>query len=253
MAGVVAPTVSAQDPLYRKVTYLTFSGPIAVPGMTLPAGTYRFQLADPDSSRRVVQIASQDGTKNFGIFLSMQNQRLEASDKPVIMFQETPAGAPHAVKAWFYPGERGGYEFVYPRTQAVKIAQANHQAVLAMDDSSAGDAYKSASVTHVDASGQSTTLDDGYGSSAANTVSTTPDANRTPPGPAPATTSAATSTRQTSVGTAGQAQPAAPRTARARTLPQTASQLGLLQLLSALCLVGAASVHQLRKRLPDNA
>jgi hypothetical protein len=46
------------------------------------------------------------------------------------MFKETPAGAPEAVKAWFYPGETTGYEFVYPHDQALKIAKATHSSVL---------------------------------------------------------------------------------------------------------------------------
>ena len=33
---------------YTKQTFLTFSGPVQVPGMTLPAGTYMFKLANPE-------------------------------------------------------------------------------------------------------------------------------------------------------------------------------------------------------------
>src|SRR5207245_2922314 len=42
---------------WNKLTYLTFSGPVNMPGITLPAGTYRFELMDPDSSRRVIRVS----------------------------------------------------------------------------------------------------------------------------------------------------------------------------------------------------
>jgi hypothetical protein len=34
-------------------------------------------------------------------------------------------GSPDAIKAWFYPGETTGFEFVYPREQAKKAASGN--------------------------------------------------------------------------------------------------------------------------------
>ena len=127
-----AATAHADE--WNKLTYLTFSGPVNMPGITLPAGTYRFELMDPDSSRRVIRVSDKDGSKHYGIFLSIADQKLEPSDKPVVMFKEMPAGAPQAVQAWFYPGETTGYEFVYPHDQAVKIAKATHRSVLAMKD-----------------------------------------------------------------------------------------------------------------------
>src|SRR5829696_3591422 len=83
---------------WNKLTLLTFSGPVDMPGVTLPAGTYRFELADPSSGRRVIKVADKDNTKSYGIFLSVANQRMEPADKPIVMFQEAPAGAPQAVK-----------------------------------------------------------------------------------------------------------------------------------------------------------
>ena len=72
---------------WNKLTYLTFSGPVQLPGITLPAGTYRFELADPDSSRRIIRVSDKDGSKNYGMFLSISDQKLEPSDKPVVMFK----------------------------------------------------------------------------------------------------------------------------------------------------------------------
>ena len=49
---LMAAPVSAQ-PLDKR-TLFTFSGPVALPGVTLPAGHYLFRLADPNSSSKVV-------------------------------------------------------------------------------------------------------------------------------------------------------------------------------------------------------
>jgi len=132
VAAGFAATAHADE--WNKLTYLTFSGPVNMPGITLPAGTYRFELMDPDSSRRVIRVSDKDGSKHYGIFLSISDQKLEPSDKPVVMFKEMPAGAAQAVQAWFYPGETTGYELVYPHDQALKIAKATHGPVLAMKE-----------------------------------------------------------------------------------------------------------------------
>ena len=128
LAACLAPAAHADE--WTKLTYFTFSAPVEMPGMVLPAGSYKFELADPDSTRRVVRISDKEGGKIHGTFLSIPDQKLEPSDKPIVMFREAPAGAPEAVKAWFYPGETTGYEFVYPHDQALKIAKTAHASVL---------------------------------------------------------------------------------------------------------------------------
>ena len=60
MTALLAPAAHADD--YNKRTLVTFSGPVQVPGVTLPAGTYTFKLADPEFSRRVIQIWNKDAT-----------------------------------------------------------------------------------------------------------------------------------------------------------------------------------------------
>ena len=87
LTAAFAPAAHADD--FTKLTLLTFSGPVDVPGITLPAGTYRFQLADPSSGRRVVKVSDKDGTKTYGMFLSIPNQRMTPTNKPVVMFKET--------------------------------------------------------------------------------------------------------------------------------------------------------------------
>jgi hypothetical protein len=88
--AALATTAHADD--FTKLSLLTFSGPVDVPGITLPAGTYRFELADPTTGRRVVKVADKDGKKTYGMFISIPNQRMTPSDKPVVMFKERQRG-----------------------------------------------------------------------------------------------------------------------------------------------------------------
>lgn len=220
----------ARADVWNKKTFLTFSGPVQVPGVTLPAGTYTFKLADLTGNRHVVQIFDKDEKKIYTTILAIPDQRLEPSSKPVVLFSERPAGTPQAIKAWFYPGETIGNEFVYPRSQAIRIAKATHQSVLtaADDTTTTADAMKSAEIGRVDENGQ---MSDSSGAAVATTS----------PGPAPANTA----------GTAG----AAPRatTARATTarteLPHTASNLPTLALLSGFAIAAGLVARRARRRL----
>src|SRR5260221_2429661 len=113
-----------------KRTTFSFSGPVALPGVTLPAGQYLFRLANPDGDRKVVQVLSADGSKPYGMFFSMSADRAEPPSTPEVRFIETGAGMPAAIRTWWYPGERSGYEFIYPREQARRLAQGAREPVL---------------------------------------------------------------------------------------------------------------------------
>jgi hypothetical protein len=38
-------------------------------------------------------------------------------------FSERPGDSPEALRAWFYPGDEFGQEFVYPKVRAIQLAQ----------------------------------------------------------------------------------------------------------------------------------
>jgi hypothetical protein len=132
-ALVAAVATPARADESDKLTYLTFSKSVQLPGVTLPAGRYRFQLADTQESRRAIKVQSEDGKKQLAILLTVPNQLRDIPKDAVVMFAETAQGEPEAVKSWNYPGERTGYEFIYPHRQALVIAHRTHQPVLAQD------------------------------------------------------------------------------------------------------------------------
>src|SRR3954468_24971227 len=159
LTAVMAPGARADE--WNKKTILTFSGPVQIPGATLPAGSYVFKLADIPGNRHVVQVFDKDEKKIFTTLLSVPNQRLEPSDKPVILFSERATGSPQAVKVWYYPGDTIGDEFVYPKTQAIRSAKEPHSKVLATNDDNRGSntpgeipvEMKSAALGHFDENG----------------------------------------------------------------------------------------------------
>jgi len=114
----------AQASQFDKLTYLTFSEPVEIPGAGLPAGTYVFKLADSNSGRGIIQVLSTDHKTVYATFFAIPDFRLSPADDTIVTFHEVPAGAPQAIKTWFYPGETTGFEFVYPKEQAMRIASA---------------------------------------------------------------------------------------------------------------------------------
>jgi hypothetical protein len=134
LAVLLVPAAYAQDNAAeaKKLTEITFSAPIQVPGVTLPAGTYTFQTAE--AGDHIVQIFDKDRKHIFATVLTLPNDRLEPTDKTVVMFSERPADVPQAVRMWYYPGNSVGEEFIYPRAQAMAIAKAYNTSVLASED-----------------------------------------------------------------------------------------------------------------------
>jgi hypothetical protein len=104
-----------------KRTYFTFNQSVTLPGVTLPAGTYMFRLADPDTTRRVIQVSDKDGTQSYAMLLTMPAYRPDPAKDSEIRFLETPAGAPRAVNAWWYVGESTGYQFMYSKRQLSEL------------------------------------------------------------------------------------------------------------------------------------
>src|SRR5262252_10881947 len=127
-AVLIAAMANAQPS--DKRTFFTFSRPITLPGVTLPAGKYIFRLADDESSRKVIQVLNSEGTKQYAMLLTIPDERRDPAKDAEVAFLETASRTPSAVKAWWYPGERTGYEFIYPRSQARDLAKATGASVL---------------------------------------------------------------------------------------------------------------------------
>jgi hypothetical protein len=115
-----------------KRTTFTFNTPVAVPGVTLPAGSYLFRIADTDT-HKIVQVLSADGRIPYSMFFVLEAWRPTPSADPELTFIETAADMPHAIRTWWHPGESIGYDFLYPREQARRLARGSGTPVPSID------------------------------------------------------------------------------------------------------------------------
>jgi hypothetical protein len=143
VAAAMAIGFSARADTFNKLSHLTFSQPVELPGnVTLPAGTYAFTLMDTMGNRHIVQVFDKDRSQLFATILAIPNYRVKPTEETVIRFSERAAGAPNAIKEWFYPGDNFGHEFVYPKNRAVELAEVSHEPVPAMPAELAPDITK---------------------------------------------------------------------------------------------------------------
>jgi len=222
-ASIGARPAVAQGPIDSR-TEFTFNVPVEMPGVTLPPGAYVFRFADSTTGRKVMQVMSKDGSnKTYGLFMTISAQRPKASDDAELRFIETPAGKPAAVKTWWYPGTTIGREFIYPKEQARRLAQANKTTVLTTTAQNvSSEQMASADLAYVSPSGEETKAMDQMVDAAATT---TPTSARTP---VQEGTSASNAT-----GTAGSR----------RSLPRTNGLLPLLALIGAGSMAGGVGLR----------
>lgn len=124
---ILVPTLRADA--WNQQTKVNFSAPVEVPGTALQSGTYIFKLLGSDTDRNIVQIFNADGTQLEATILAVPDTRLRSTGRTVMKFAERPANSPMALKAWFYPGELYGQEFVYPYSRAMELAKVNKEPV----------------------------------------------------------------------------------------------------------------------------
>jgi pyruvate/2-oxoglutarate dehydrogenase complex dihydrolipoamide acyltransferase (E2) component len=149
---LTAGVAMAQGIVPDRSTIVTISAPVSVPGVVLPAGEYLFRLADSNANRNIVQIFNKERSKIFATLLAIPAERNEPSGDAVITFRESPANQAPALRYWYFAGEKTGQEFAYPKSQAIEIARASHESVMAMDSSSGDmDTMKSAELHRIDA------------------------------------------------------------------------------------------------------
>ena len=109
-------TTHASD--FDKLMLLTFNQPVSLPHVTLPAGTYRFELADPAVDSTLVRVTSENGATLYGMFMTIAENSADAPANPVTL--EKRHGTAEAITAWFYPGDGIGREFIYPQEEHVR-------------------------------------------------------------------------------------------------------------------------------------
>jgi hypothetical protein len=114
MVALVAGTSIGAAPDHRRMTYLTFNRPVSVPGVTLGAGAYTFEIANPDSTGDVVRVMSRDRSRLYWSGFTRLVQRPAGMKlDQLITFSEAPAHSAPPINAWYFQNENIGRQFIY--------------------------------------------------------------------------------------------------------------------------------------------
>jgi hypothetical protein len=213
-----------------------------VPGVALPPGKYLFRVVD--SGGKVVQVLSDDGKRPYAMFFSIPAERLTPAPEPEVRFMERPAGAPPAIKTWWYPGETIGREFIYPKEQAQRLAKRSAEPVLTTQhQTTTTEQTNTGDLARVASSGSETAVNAESKPAAAAPTGTAQKgeiasgAIEIQPASVPAASSS-TSSSTKAVATSGK-----PAKRSRKRLPQTAGLLPLAGLIGLCLITGAASIH----------
>ena len=226
------PNVQADD--WDKKTNITVNDPIQLPScctpdhtVTLQPGEYVMALVDSLSDRHIVRIFDKDQKHVITTILAVPNYRLQPTGNTVLQYWEVPAGQPRALRAWFYPGDNFGQEFVYHKQTAAEIAAfAKAQVPAVVIDTKVEEDLKTAPLVVVDETGKTSEL-----------VVTAPVQAQAP------VETAAAAPAPTPVQPAQQTEPVQ------ETLPHTASSMPLLGLIGFLSLAAFALLGIRSRRL----
>jgi hypothetical protein len=111
-AGTIA-TLSA-SPRSNRLEYLTFSGPVGLPGVTLGGGTYTFEVANPEASADIIRVRSRatDEAVFLGFTKLAERPKGMASNRSILL-GESPRGIAPPIIGWYPTGDVMGHEFVY--------------------------------------------------------------------------------------------------------------------------------------------
>jgi len=213
---------------WDKATLVTVNEPVQIPGTVLQPGTYTFTLFKSDSDRHIVQVFNQDRTHLITTVMAIPDYQIQPAGKTILEFSERPTGQPMALRAWFYPGDNFGQEFVYPKVEATQLSQANGVTVPALSDEDSSKINNSQNTTMPAAQPASGPQNNTASEPVAQEPATTQDQSQAP-----------------TSGTMPNQQPTN------KQLPKTASDLPLVGLIGLMSLAGAITLRRLSRRQPS--
>lgn len=114
LLGIVSASTTAASFDTRRTTHFTFSGAVQLPGVTLPAGSYTFEVVNSNGGPDVVSVRSRDRAKVHLLRITRGVDRKAAPTlAATITLGETRPGTAPRIKAWFPESETRGREFIY--------------------------------------------------------------------------------------------------------------------------------------------
>jgi len=232
-----AATAAAQGIVPRgRPVYFTFSQPVSLPNLTLQPGRYLFQMLESNAQRTIIQVFTGDRAKLLGTYMTIEALRPSLPEKAELSFLETKGAnvsAP-AIGMYWYPGDVRGWEFVYPREQATRIAKQSNHSIVTHAANAQGNDMSGKDLVRVGPTGEETAVSAGATAELRDdSVRGEVDANADVP-------AASVNTN------AGQPQPtgqiASATTTRRNELPRTASNVPMLMLIGVALLAGGVAL-----------
>jgi hypothetical protein len=110
---LLAAAVSLHGQSANTTTFVTVSGPVALPGLTLGAGTYIFEVVDP-YKYDIVTVLNKDRSK---VYYSGFTRRVNRPTGQVgaVSIEEAPPGVAPRILEWYPIGLSTGHGFIYPK------------------------------------------------------------------------------------------------------------------------------------------
>ena len=133
LGACLSPKAKAGD--WDEKTVISFGQPVEIPGIVLPAGAYVFSFLGSTADRDLIEVLSQDQQKLYATIAAIPDYRANASVETSIVFEERKAGAPRAIKEWFFPNPRYGHVFVYAKTGVLELGKSDKPEDVTVEDS----------------------------------------------------------------------------------------------------------------------
>jgi hypothetical protein len=120
IAAIGASAAAAQTPpaAQDRSTTVEFRSITRLPGITLQPGKYVFRLGTPVEKQNLVEIYSTDGTRKIATVLTVDYAGTRSGNAATVVFDKTN---PPVLRAWYFPGDTVGREFVYTEDEARTI------------------------------------------------------------------------------------------------------------------------------------
>jgi len=100
----------------NRTTYITFNHAVALPDVQLAAGTYIFEVANPETTSDVVRVSSRDRSKvHFMGHARIIGRPKGLAKDAVVSLGEAARGSAPPITGWFAVGAEDGRQFIYSK------------------------------------------------------------------------------------------------------------------------------------------
>ena len=129
LISLISAPLASGDQAWR--TTLRLSEPTEIPGKILPAGDYVIKVVNTKETRSIVQFLDTKEAEVMATVLAVPNYRVPVPESTEFVYFRRAEGMPPALKSWVYPGNNYGVEFVYPKPEALTLAEKTMEPVMA--------------------------------------------------------------------------------------------------------------------------